>query len=268
MTKEVFQNKIWNHYYQSGRKLPWRTTKNPYRILVSEIMLQQTQVDRVVPKYKNFLKTFPTLEALAKASLKEVLVCWQGLGYNRRAKMLHETAVRVMEVHGGKIPKTKEALIKLPGIGDYTAGAICVFAYNTSEVLIETNVRSVYIHFFFKKSESVSDTEIRACVRKTQDVANPREWYYALMDYGSMLKKEGNPSRKSKYYTKQSTFKDSDRQIRGSILKTVLESSGGITELKLLQTLDLYEKSRIRTQLKALQGEGFVKNYRKKICVT
>ncbi len=188
MTKKekVFAKVVRTYYKQHGRHiLPWRKTKNPYRIFVSEIMLQQTQVDRVIPKYKAFLKLFPSLVALADASLGEVLRAWQGLGYNRRAKMLHSCAKEIMESYTGKFPKDQKTLLSLPGIGPYTASAVMAFAYNEPVVLIETNVRTVFIHHFFSDQTDVTDTEILALVDRTLDRKNPREWYYALMDYGS-----------------------------------------------------------------------------------
>lgn len=182
---ESFQDKVLGYYFANKRNLPWRNTKDPYRILVSEVMLQQTKVRRVIPKYKAFLRKFPTPQALAQASLKDVLVLWQGLGYNRRAKMLHEAARCVVKEYNGKLPLDRETLETLPGVGPYTAGAICVFAYNQPTVIIETNIRSVYLHFFFKGKESVSDRDILRCIGESLYVDNPMEWYSALMDYGS-----------------------------------------------------------------------------------
>lgn len=216
-TKEKeFVKAVWKYYIShGGQSLPWRRTKNPYHILVSEIMLQQTQVDRVIPKYKSFLGRFPTLQKLSEASLGEVLTEWQGLGYNRRAKMLHQCAKDVVGHHKGKLPKEYSALVKLSGIGPYTAGAVMAFAYNDAIPVIETNIRSVIIHHFFNDANDVSDGEVMKVVQNTLDAENQREWYYALMDYGVSIKKEfGNPNSRSKHYTKQSIFKGSDREIR------------------------------------------------------
>ena len=258
MNIQSFQKEIWDYYRAHKRKLPWRDTKNPYRILVSEIMLQQTQVDRVIPKYRAFLKKFPTLLSLADAPLRDVLVLWQGLGYNRRAKMLHEAAQSVVERYNGKLPSERETLETLPGIGPYTAGAICVFAYNQPSAILETNIRSVYLHFFFKGKKSVSDKEILGYVLKSLDRDNPREWYSALMDYGAMLKKKGNPNTRSKHYVKQSVFKGSDREIRGLILKTVLQSKKESAKGVLKEISKTHDKKRVCIQLKALQREGLV----------
>jgi A/G-specific adenine glycosylase len=261
MSEAGFVKTILSHYKRAGRDFPWRKTTNPYRILVSEIMLQQTQADRAVAKYKEFLKAFPTVQALAGASLKEVLIVWQGLGYNRRAKMLHATAQKIADEYRGKVPKKSEELETLPGLGPYTARAICAFAYNQPVVFIETNIRSVYIHFFFKDKEHISDKELLPYLERTLYRKNPRTWYSALMDYGAFLKKqEVNPSRKSKHYVKQSRFKGSDRELRGAILKLLLKNA--FTESSLVSDLPLFTKKRIQTQLKTLTREGFVTHTR------
>lgn len=196
---------------------------NPYHILVSECMLQQTQVERVIPKYKAFLKKYPTLKKLALAKEVEVLTLWQGLGYNRRARNLVRTAVAITNEFHGKFPQDYEELVQLPGIGPYTARALQVFAFNQPVVLIETNIRAVYINSFFKKKEKVSDKSLLPYIERTIDKSNPRKWYSALMDYGAFLKKEVvNPSRQSIHHRKQSTFKGSKRYVRGQIIKHLL----------------------------------------------
>jgi A/G-specific adenine glycosylase len=191
-----FQRQVLQHYRRHGRDLPWRATRNPYHILVSEVMLQQTQVDRVIPKYLAFLARFPDVAALAGSSLKEVLGAWQGLGYNRRAQSLHAAARAVMLEHGGRLPDSCEGLQSLPGIGRYTASAVCVFAYNQPRVFIETNIRAVYIHTFFPDADGVTDAALAAYVAATLYARNPRRWYNALMDYGVWIKKHhGNPAK-------------------------------------------------------------------------
>ena len=254
-TETQFIKTVWSFYDGEGRHdLPWRKTTDPYKILVSEIMLQQTQVTRVLPKYTAFLKQFPTTKKLAEASLGEVLVAWQGLGYNRRSKFLKQAAEAVMREYKGKWPKTLPELRALPGIGSYTAGAVMNFAYNEPVPLIETNVRTVYIHHFFHNEVGVTDAELIPIIERTLDTKNPREWNWALMDYGTHLKKTvGNLSKRSKHYTKQSTFKGSDRQIRGAILREL--SKGPHTEAKLCKVLSDIEKERIRPALVALQKE-------------
>lgn len=252
-----FVETVWEYYRRHGRRsLPWRRTKNPYRILVSEVMLQQTQVERVVPKYTVFLKKFPTLATLASASLGDVLRVWQGLGYNRRAKMLHQCAQAVVREYKGRFPHTHSELMRLPGIGHYTAGAVMAFAFGESVSVIETNIRTVYIHHFFHDDTDVLDADIQKIVARTLDVTNPREWYYALMDYGTFLKKTvGNQNSRSKHYAKQSTFKNSDRQIRGAILR--LLTQGTCIRNKMHNALP-FEIDRIDAQCERLIEEGMV----------
>jgi len=255
--EEKFIKIVWDYYGRQGRRsLPWRLTKNPYRILVSEIMLQQTQVDRVIPKYQSFLKRFPSLASLASAPLGEVLREWQGLGYNRRAKMLHECVKQIVREHKGKIPKTHAELVKLRGVGHYTAGAVMAFAWNEAVSIIETNIRSAYLQYFFSDKTDVPDKEIIRVIERTLNQEKPREWYYALMDYGAYIKKEfGNPNSRSKHYAKQSTFKDSDRQIRGAILKLLTQST--LTRTQFFKKLP-FEDIRIDAQLEKLLKEGMV----------
>jgi A/G-specific adenine glycosylase len=263
--EKMFIQTVWEHYERHGRRsLPWRKTKNPYRILVSEVMLQQTQVDRVIPKYHAFLKQFPTVAVLAEASLGDVLRVWQGLGYNRRARMLHECAKKVRGAYKGKFPKTHAELMRLPGIGHYTAGAVLAFAYGVPVPIIETNIRSVYIHHFHNDDFEVSDKEVMTCVEKTLDHERVRDWYYALMDYGVYIKKEfGNPNNRSKHYVKQSTFKGSDRQIRGAILRTL--TTGEASRQSLHTLLSAFDFQRIDEQLEKLEREGMIQQKKKGI---
>jgi A/G-specific adenine glycosylase len=228
-----FQHTIYDHFRKHGRVLPWRSTQDPYRILVSEIMLQQTQVERVLLKYEEFLDRFPDLASLASGPLREVLEVWQGLGYNRRAVALQRTAQRIVNAFKGRIPDCYDTLLTLPGIGPATAGAIVAFAFEEPSVFIETNIRRVFIHFFFRGRTDVHDREILALVAETLDRQRPRIWYYALMDYGAMLKTMAqNPNRRSIHYASQAPFKGSDRQIRGLILKILLRTTSlGIDEL-------------------------------------
>jgi len=253
-----FQKTIYAHYKKDGRRLPWRKTVNPYHIVVSEIMLQQTQVDRVVLKYKAFITTFPNFKILDKASLRDVLSVWQGLGYNRRAQSLKKLAHIVVEDYRGQLPRTQEELVKLPGIGPYTAGAILAFAHNKPSIFVETNIRTVFIHFFFPKKKKIKDSELLPFIEKTLDRKNPRVWYSALMDYGTYLKeKYPNPSRKSAHYTKQGRFEGSDRQIRGAII-TALVNHKKCTEEQLTEALQKNPK-RIKEQLQKLEKEDLLK---------
>jgi len=221
---ESFQKIIWQHYATHRRPFPWRDIINPYHVTVSEIMLQQTQTDRVLYKFEQFICEFPDFQTLATAPFDAVLRAWKGLGYNRRAMALQKIAQIVVNNHNGQLPDQPEILETFPGIGKATACSITTFAFNKPTMFIETNVRTVFIHFFFKEQESVHDKEIEPLVIQTVDQLQPREWYYALMDYGVMLKKTvGNSAQKSKHYHKQSRFVGSDRQIRGMILQALLD---------------------------------------------
>ncbi len=251
-----FRRTVLSFYRLHGRHdLPWRDTRDPYRIAVSELMLQQTQVSRVIEKYKAFLKAFPTLRALAKVPLARVLTAWSGLGYNRRAKFLHALAKKIVSERKGIFPKSIEELESLPGIGPYTARAIAVFAYNQPVTCIETNIRTVFIHHFFPRKRSVSDTELLLVIEATLDRKDPRGWYSALMDYGTHLKQSGvTVHRKSAHYTRQSAFHGSNRQIRGAIIrllitgkksKTVLIEQTGFPEKRILPILCDLEKERL-----------------------
>ena len=239
---------IWNYYQSHKRMMPWCPSQLPlqknrtldtYAIFISEVMLQQTQVSRVMTKYPLFMKAFPSFETLAAASLSDVLLIWQGMGYNRRAKFLKSSAEMVINRFDGILPDEASLLEQLPGIGSATARSIVTFAYNKPELFIETNIRRVIIHHFFSDSEAVDDRDIMPYIEQIIDKKNPREWYYALMDYGSLLAKEvTNPNRKSKHYIIQSKFEGSRRQIRGEILKTLL-SHGTIQKDMLLNILSV-----------------------------
>ena len=251
-----FKNTIWSYYRKHKRALPWRSTHDPYKILVSEIMLQQTQVPRVLIKYKSFLKHFGSVHALARANMKSVLKEWQGLGYNRRAIYLKRCADEIVKKYNGKFPKDFKSLIVLPGIGPATAGDLMAFAWNIPVPVIETNIRSVFIHFFFKDKKHIHDKDILPLVEKTLDQKNPREWYYALFDYGVYLKKESNPGRQSKHYTKQSAFKGSYREKRSTVLKLILKKSHADSEIKKITG---YSKKDIMSVLTDLAEDGFIK---------
>lgn len=227
------QSDVWAYYRDGGRTMPWRSNTDPYWILVSEIMLQQTRVSRIMPKFEEFIETFPSIQVLAKAPFQEVLKCWSGLGYNRRAKFLHQSAQAIVDTYGGVVPKNRKQLVLLPGIGPNTAGAILVYAYNQPEVFIETNIRSVFMHYFFTNTMGVDDRELLPIIKKAMPHENPREWYWALMDYGTYLKSTlPNPSRASKQHTRQSQFEGSDRQIRGQILKLIVDGPVSLDFMK------------------------------------
>jgi len=252
-----FQNIVLHYYRTCGRRLPWRTTRDPYAVFVSEVMLQQTQVDRVIPKYSEFLEMFPDVDTLARAALKDILAVWQGMGYNRRAIALQKSAREIVSKHGGRFPRQYEQLLLLPGIGPYTASAICVFSFNQPRIFIETNIRTVYIYCFFPDGDAVSDKDILPLVEKTLYKADPRTWYNALMDYGVLLKRLfPNPGRNSAQYQKQSPFQGSDRQIRGLLLKQLIGVTGR-TEKTLIARCG-NDAPRVRRILSQLLAEGFV----------
>jgi A/G-specific adenine glycosylase len=252
-----FQEMILAHYRAHGRQdLPWRKTKDPYRILVSEFMLQQTQVARVAGKFEPFIERFPDFASLARAPLRDVVRAWSGLGYNRRARYLRETARIIVSRFGGRLPRGLDDLRALPGIGSATAAEIMNFAFDEPHAFIETNVRAVYIHHFFPGAENVSDAEILPLVERTLDAKNPRRWFYALMDYGVTLKKtRRNPSRRSAHHVKQGRFEGSDRQARGRIVRALAER--GMSEAELAESTGA-PISRIRAIVPGLVRDGLV----------
>lgn len=254
---EDFGRMVLAFYAKNGRDLPWRHTTDPYCILVSEIMLQQTQVDRVIKKYPLFLEAFPDFSTLADAPLKDVLSVWQGMGYNRRAIALRECARRVCTEFAGNLPPRMETLVTLPGIGRATASSICVYAFNQPLVYIETNIRRVFIHHFFDERDVVTDAEILPAVKQALCGKDPRTWYNALMDYGTELKKTvPNPNRRSRHYTKQAAFEGSNRRIRGRILKILLEK-GRMTR-KAIHAALAEDTGRVDQLIQNLVDEGFI----------
>lgn len=236
--------------------MAWRETRDPYRILISEVMLQQTQVNRVKEKYPLFIGAFPTFKTLAAAPLSSVLDRWQGLGYNRRAVALHRAAGIVVADWGGHLKEDPADLVTLPGIGKATAASIVAFAFNRPTVFIETNIRRVFIHYFCADRDGVTDGEILPLVERTLDRENPREWYYALMDFGTFIAaNHPNPNRKSAHYSKQSRFEGSDRQVRGRLLR--LLGIGPASSRDLIGELG-EDPVRVDRLLLALQTEGFL----------
>lgn len=252
----AFQKLVYRESAEAGRSFPWRNrAATPYHILVSEYMLQQTQAPRVAPLYRVFIKKFPSPSALARALFSEVLRAWQGLGYNRRARFLHDASKIIVQKYNGIIPRSFDDLMELPGIGTYTAQAILAFAYNKPAICIETNIRTVFIHHFFKhRKGGVRDEEILPLIKKTLDTKHPRLWYAALMDYGARLKQRmPNPSRKSAGHTKQSRFEGSFRQMRGLILKTI--SAHPTRETTLLASFDISERAKAKLAIASLQKD-------------
>ena len=265
MTPKKFQKIIREYYAKNKRDFPWRKTRDPYKILVSEIMLQQTQAPRAVSKYVSFVYKFPTTKALREASLTEVLSEWQGLGYNRRALFLKKCSEIIEKDFNGKFPKDFKTLCTLPGIGPATAGDIMAFAWNTPHVVIETNIRSVFIHFFFTDKEKVTDKEILPLIEKTLDTENPRDWYSALFDYGAYLKQTSNPSRRSAHHAKQTKFEGSERQKRAHILRIILKQPQTEREVQKISTYEIKLVSKI---ILGLLKDGFIKKTKNaKYCI-
>jgi A/G-specific adenine glycosylase len=256
-----FNQAVLGHYDQNARhELPWRQAEpsgdfDPYKIWVSELMLQQTQVNRVIPKYVQFLQQFPTTGALAAAELGEVLTAWQGLGYNRRAKYLWQAAQAVVTDYAGQVPRKLQQLTMLPGIGHNTAGAILAYSFNVPVLFIETNIRSVYFHHFFTDRSAITDKEVMNLLAQTLNSANPREYYWALMDYGTYLKQQGlGAVSQGKHYAKQSKFEGSLRQIRGRIVTLLAQQR--MTPAALVDEL---ADDRVQTVLTSLEKEGLIR---------
>ena len=261
LTQEVirtFQNIIYSYFKQYGRDFPFRNEINPYNVAISEIMLQQTQINRVVEKFQQFIQKFPDFQSLAKAPLNEVLKVWQGLGYNRRAVALKKIAERVVNEFDGILPADIEILKSFPQIGHNTASSIVAFAFNMPSFFIEVNIRRVYIYYFFPGKSSIKDSVIIQIVRKTLDRSNVRKWYYALTDYGVMLKKtHPELNKRSAHYRKQSKFKGSTREIRGKIIKLLIANSK-LTEAELIRELNI-SSIKLKEILNLLTKEGFIK---------
>lgn len=257
-----FRRLVWGYWRAHGRhSLPWRRSHRPYPVLVSEIMLQQTQVDRVIPYYRAWLKKFPTVRALANAPLSEVLIAWQGLGYNRRAKMLHEAAKLVVEKHAGKIPLNVQQLEALPGIGHYTARAVAAFAGNQDAVFLETNLRTAIIHHFYTDRTSVTDAEILDVLEQALPRGRSRDWYAALMDYGAHLKRSGiRTNARAAGHAPQKAFSGSAREARGAIVRAL--SMGKKTHAQLTALLGESRKEQITEQLMRLVAEGIISKHR------
>ncbi|MBY8985587.1 MAG: A/G-specific adenine glycosylase [Candidatus Lokiarchaeota archaeon] len=262
LSKEVishFRGIIHSFYKQHKRNFPFRENITPFKVLVSEIMLQQTQTGRVSVKFLNFVEKFPSFLALSKAPLEDVLKAWQGLGYNRRAIALKKISEIVMKDYNGKLPDSIKILNSFPQIGHNTASSILTFAFNKPTIFIETNIRRVYIYFFFHNKNNISDKEIIPIIEKTIDKLNPREWYYALMDYGVMLKKSHPDLHKqSAQYRKQTPFKGSNRQIRGKLLKLLLRAKT-LKKFEIEKEFNNIKPDKLKEILIQLKKEGFIK---------
>lgn len=265
MESEDFKELVWRKGREVYRDMPWRQDTRPYYVLASELMLQQTQVERVIPKFELFITAFPDEQSLAESSLADVLRLWQGLGYNRRAKFLHEAAKKIMAEFQGSFPDTVEDLVTLPGVGKNTAGAIMAYSFNQPVVFIETNIRTVYLHHFFPDGDIVDDKTIANLLDETMDKNHPREWYWALMDYGSFLKRSGQARLKqSKHYKKQSPLRGSVREVRGQIIKALAARDMNQSQL----SRHLAADDRFEAALTGLMKDGLVTHSHDKLHLT
>jgi A/G-specific adenine glycosylase len=220
-----FRGLVLGHWRKHARRFPWRDSPTPYHVLVSEIMLQQTRTETVSRIYPAFVARYPTLRHLAQSDTRSLLDAWLGLGYNRRALALRECARSILARHGGTVPRDPEDLRRLAGIGSATAASIAVFAFDAPVTFVETNIRRVFLYFFFSGKHAVRDQDLLPLVDRTLDRRNPGRWYSALMDYGVMLKRalpaagRPDPNRSSAHYTRQAAYNGSDRQLRGRVLR-------------------------------------------------
>ena len=269
-SRDAFVSKVREEGLARYRDLPWRNIDDAYGVLVSEVMLQQTQVGRVLRYWERWMGLFPTIDALAAADTPLVLEMWQGLGYNRRALALKRACEVCAAEHAGHLPETADELVKLPGIGPATSAGIMAFAHNHPAVYLETNVRSVFLYELFPERKGVSDKELVPYIADTCPTGGPtseasagkwgpRAWYYALLDYGAYLKSQvANPSRRSAHHTRQSKFEGSHREKRSFVLKQVLARPDGIATNEVIAALNAYERDAGRDALDAESCEALV----------
>ncbi len=283
----VIQATLLEWYAREGRDLPWRRTRDPYAILVSELMLQQTQVDRVIPKWEAWLAEFPTVEALAAAPPSAVIKAWSGLGYNRRAINLQRLAQAVVAAHGGRIPDDVAELKALPGIGPYTAGAVAAFAHNRPVAMVDVNIRRL-LHRLFVGAEvpdyHLSEAAIWVLARATVPPGRSADWHQALMDLGATICRPRPlcdrcpmqpwcraapewailPADAPRPTRSQGKWEGSNRQYRGRILRALgTLSHGEALPLSLLgaQVREGYteaDEGWLLTLVRALTSDGLV----------
>lgn len=255
-----FQKKIFIWWKTNRRDLPWRRTNDPYKILVSEVMLQQTQVARVLPKYNEFLTLFPSVRALAEATPANILRAWKGMGYNRRALYLKKSSQTIVDVYNGKFPKTEKELCKLSGLGTYTARALLVFAYKQDVAMVDTNIRQILTHFFFN---DIPQKEV--LIEEVADQLLPKgkswEWHQALMDYGAIAMSHLRQGFGGQAKVKKKTvpFKESNRFYRGRIIDRLRE--GDVDQSNLIQEFTgIYRRSEdfIVMILQGLEADGLI----------
>ena len=247
------QQKVLEFFADHGRDLPFRRTTNPYRITVSEFMLHQTQVERVVPKYQAWIKRWPSWRALAKASRRDILSAWSGLGYNRRAIYLQDCARKISAQFRGRLPQDASTLEKLPGIGPYTARAILIFAFNQPLAAIDTNIRRVLLHEFVWPTKTSAGDLMRLAERVLY-IDDPRIWHYALMDYSRLALPKQMAAIPP--LTRQSRFAGSIRQIRGEIIRQ-LTSKRSVRQSTIARMLDRTPED-VSKAVESLQSEGLI----------
>lgn len=255
----LFQDYIFTWWEKNRRDLPWRHTHDPYRILVSELMLQQTQVSRVLPKYQEFLILFPSVEALAKATVSDVLIAWKGMGYNRRALYLKKLAETIVSEYQGIFPQEEKLLLQLPGLGKYTARAVMVFAFQQDVAMVDTNIRQIIVHHFFK-----GESQKESVIQEVADVLVPKgrswDWHQALMDYGSLV--IPNSFRDLKRKEKKSVpFRESNRFFRGRIIDYLRDKSWE-KQLLVKEMISKYGKDELfhKQILERLHAEGLIES--------
>jgi A/G-specific adenine glycosylase len=253
----TFRKAVLDFHRREGRDFSWRRTRDPWAILVSEVMLQQTQTNRVEPRYDSWMAVFPDASSVARCSISGLYDAWRGLGYNSRALRLREAARTCCERHGGIPPADEALLLELPGVGRYTARAVMAFAWGIPSSFLETNIRSALIFHFFRGIEKVRDRDLESVAGQVLDKSDPRTWYYALMDYGAWLKqREPNPARKAAAYTRQSSFKGSVRQARGAVLRALGER--GSVGLACMAAESGIEYSRLLAAAEGLERDGLI----------
>jgi A/G-specific adenine glycosylase len=252
-----FRKHIFEWWKNNKRDLPWRKSFDPYRIWISEVMLQQTQVARVIPVYGKFLRKFPTVEVLALAKLSDVIRIWKGMGYNRRAVYLQKTAKIIVERYDGKFPENESELVKLPGLGRYTARALLVFAFKNNVAAVDTNINKIIIHFFFKNKTQKLST-IQSVADKLIPYGRSWEWHQALMDYGAMALP--NITTLKKIGRKTVPFKSSTRYYRGRIIDLLRKKTIRKTNMSkyLIQVFRL-DRNYIQNLFISLEKDGLIK---------
>lgn len=256
MRPEDFLTLLYARQETLYRDMPWRRDTRGYYVLVSELMLQQTQVERVVPKFNQFIATFPNVAALASAPLSEVLTVWSGLGYNRRAKYLHQASQYIAMHFNAEVPQQQEQLVQLPGVGVNTAGAIAAYAHNKPALFVETNIRTVLLHHFFEGQSEVTDRALLGVLDLVMDKSNPRYFYWAMMDYGTWLKKSGVKNiTASRHYRKQTPLAGSVREVRGQIIRALIVQPE--TTVTLRGEFDTGD-GRFETALSQLESDGLI----------